>query len=267
MHSNKEQIETHKKALSVELLTISDRPIITLISDNDITISSKEKPTTNSNFILKTHYSNCDDHPRDAYIDQSNGKMQSSDETHCDAISIENLIQIENKNNRGRKLWDETSVLMTSIAKERCDDDSAIRQTEDIIRDTRPSYAVTKQQIVSEEPMNNDSDNLEEGEKENEYDNGMEDIDDDDDNDDSSEQDLTNLGWLIDLKNLTTWSDNNGTYDRSGSSAEKSNGNAVIRNINFIEDIDDDDGCLGPIISDKDLSEERFNKFMSQVKQ
>lgn len=113
-----------------------------------------------------------------------------------------------------------------------------------------------------------DSDETEEIEKENEndFDNDMDDFEDDDDGDNSSEQELTNLGWLIDLKNLTTWSDNNGTNNRNGTNATV-NGNSLMRNINIIDDIDDDDGCLGPIISDRDLSEERFNKFMIQVKQ
>lgn len=106
-------------------------------------------------------------------------------------------------------------------------------------------------------------------EKENKNDDQVktDDIDDDNDGDNSSEPDLTNLGWLIDLKNLTTWSDNNNANGRNGLSANSTKGSSIIHNINIIDDIDDDDGCLGPIISDQDLSEERFNKFMGQVKQ
>lgn len=65
---------------------------------------------------------------------------------------------------------------------------------------------------------------------------------DDDADDNGSEQELTNLGWLTDLKKLASWPDivAGGTVD--------------------------DDDIIEPI-SDKNLSEERFKKFMIQVKQ
>lgn len=65
---------------------------------------------------------------------------------------------------------------------------------------------------------------------------------DDDIDDNGSEQELTNLGWLTDLKKLASWPDivAGGTVD--------------------------DDDIIEPI-SDKNLSEERFKKFMIQVKQ
>ncbi|KAJ6641257.1 Forkhead box protein J1 [Pseudolycoriella hygida] len=65
---------------------------------------------------------------------------------------------------------------------------------------------------------------------------------DDDVEDSGSEQELTNLGWLTDLKKLASWPDivAGGTVD--------------------------DDEIIEPI-SDKSLSEERFKKFMIQVKQ
>ncbi|XP_037043345.1 uncharacterized protein LOC119079502 [Bradysia coprophila] len=65
---------------------------------------------------------------------------------------------------------------------------------------------------------------------------------DDDMDDNGSEQELTNLGWLTDLKKLASWPDivAGGTVD--------------------------DDDIIEPI-SDKNLSEERFKKFMIQVKQ
>lgn len=65
---------------------------------------------------------------------------------------------------------------------------------------------------------------------------------DDEADDNGSEQELTNLGWLTDLKKLASWPDivAGGTVD--------------------------DDDIIEPI-SDKNLSEERFKKFMIQVKQ
>lgn len=91
---------------------------------------------------------------------------------------------------------------------------------------------------------------------------------DEDDGGSSSEQELTNLGWLIDLKNVTNWSTDtatSSTHKRHSIGASNSNGNAISNCI--IDDIDDDDGCIGPIITDRDLSEERFKKFTIQVKQ
>lgn len=65
---------------------------------------------------------------------------------------------------------------------------------------------------------------------------------DDDIDDNGSEQELTNLAWLTDLKKLASWPDivAGGTVD--------------------------DDDIIEPI-SDKNVSEERFKKFMIQVKQ
>lgn len=89
-----------------------------------------------------------------------------------------------------------------------------------------------------------------------------------DDEDSSSEHELTNLGWLIDLKNLTHW-----PTDTTISNRKNSNGklnpattNNIISNC-IIDDIDENDGCIESIVSDKDLSEERFRKFTIQVKQ
>lgn len=73
---------------------------------------------------------------------------------------------------------------------------------------------------------------------------------DDEDDDDGSEQELTNLGWLSDLKNMSHW-------------PEIVAGTGVR---NRILDDDDDDDIIEPI-SDKNLTQERFNKFMIQVKQ
>lgn len=97
-----------------------------------------------------------------------------------------------------------------------------------------------------------------------------EDAEDEDEEDggSSSEQELTNLGWLIDLKNVTNWSTDtatSSTHKRHSVGATNSIGNAISNCI--IDDIDDDDGCIGPIITDRDLSEERFKKFTIQVKQ
>lgn len=98
--------------------------------------------------------------------------------------------------------------------------------------------------------------------------NGEEEEDDDDDDDDrSSEQELTNLGWLIDLKNLAQW-----PVDSNASSRKSHNGNTHSNLANGISscimnDIDDDESTMAPVISEKDLSEERFKKFTIQVKQ
>lgn len=73
---------------------------------------------------------------------------------------------------------------------------------------------------------------------------------DDEDDDDGSEQELTNLGWLSDLKNMSHW-------------PEIVAGKGVRSRI---LDDDDDDDIIEPI-SDKNLTQERFNKFMIQVKQ
>lgn len=91
--------------------------------------------------------------------------------------------------------------------------------------------------------------------------------DDDDDDDSSSEHELTNLGWLIDLKNLAQW-----PVDSNASNRKNQNGNAHSTLVNGISncimnDIDDDECATAPVISEKDLSEERFKKFTIQVKQ
>lgn len=96
-----------------------------------------------------------------------------------------------------------------------------------------------------------------------------EDVEEDDEDDgSSSEQELTNLGWLIDLKNVTNWSTDtatSSTHKRHSIGSSNLSGNAISNCI--IDDIDDDEGCIGPIITDRDLSEERFKKFTIQVKQ
>lgn len=88
-----------------------------------------------------------------------------------------------------------------------------------------------------------------------------------DDDDSSSEHELTNLGWLIDLKNLTQF-----PVDSNASNRKNTNTNAHSSLVNGIgncimNDIDDDENATAPSISEKDLSEERFKKFMIQAKQ
>lgn len=273
MYSIKGQSDAFKQSLSVESLSLSNRSIITLISNSDIAFSSKEEHmlpkqelklpmTPHSSPIAEAYYFSYDAQTPDAIIQRSHEEdsIGEDDDIDCSAGQL----QVSND-------VDDTTVLI-EIETMPIPTDTALLEQRDLTRDTATRLEDAITQSIGDDVTINDSENLEEGEKENEYDNEMEediddDADDDDNDDDSSEQDLTNLGWLIDLKNLTTWSDNNNSGERNGTSAEKSNGNVAIRNISFIEDIDDDDGCLGPIISDKDLSEERFNKFMSQVKQ
>lgn len=93
---------------------------------------------------------------------------------------------------------------------------------------------------------------------------GEADDDGDDDDGSSSEHELTNLGWLIDLKNLAQW-----PVDSANATNRKhSNGNSHSSLVNGImNDIDDEENNLVPAISEKDLSEERFKKFTIQVKQ
>lgn len=94
------------------------------------------------------------------------------------------------------------------------------------------------------------------------------DEEDEDDGGSSSEQELTNLGWLIDLKNVNNWSTDaatSSTHKRLSNGSSNLSGSAISNCI--IDDIDDDEGCIGPIITDRDLSEERFKKFTIQVKQ
>lgn len=88
-----------------------------------------------------------------------------------------------------------------------------------------------------------------------------------DDDDSSSEHELTNLGWLIDLKNLAQW-----PVDSNVSNRKNQHGNTHSTLVNGISncimnDIDDDETANAPVISEKDLSEERFKKFTVQVKQ
>lgn len=93
------------------------------------------------------------------------------------------------------------------------------------------------------------------------------DIDDDDSDDSSSEHELTNLGWLIDLKNLAHFPSD--AHSSKRDSATK-NAHALTTNTIstcIIDDIDDDNGRIEPMVSDKDLSEERFKKFTIQVQQ
>lgn len=89
----------------------------------------------------------------------------------------------------------------------------------------------------------------------------------DDDDESSSEHELTNLGWLIDLKNLAQW-----PVDSNASNRKNSNANSHSALVNGItscimNDIDDEQHIVAPVISEKDLSEERFKKFTIQVKQ
>lgn len=91
------------------------------------------------------------------------------------------------------------------------------------------------------------------------------DADDADDDGSSSEHELTNLGWLIDLKSISAqWPvDSTNTANR-----KHSNGNSHASLVNGImNDIDDEENNMVPAISEKDLSEERFKKFTIQVKQ
>lgn len=89
-------------------------------------------------------------------------------------------------------------------------------------------------------------------------------FDADDDDESSSEHELTNLGWLIDLKNLAQW-----PVDSNNFNKKNSNGNthSALANSCIINDIDDENNTVAPVISEKDLSEERFKKFTIQVKQ
>lgn len=89
--------------------------------------------------------------------------------------------------------------------------------------------------------------------------------DGDDDDDSSSEHELTNLGWLIDLKNLAQWPVNSNSPNRKNHNAAAHPANGIPNCI--INDIDDESNAMAPVISEKDLSEERFKKFTIQVKQ
>lgn len=94
------------------------------------------------------------------------------------------------------------------------------------------------------------------------------DADDGDDSDgSSSEHELTNLGWLIDLKNLAHFpSDTNSSKRDNATKNAHALATSTISTC-IIDDIDDDNGRVEPMISDKDLSVERFKKFTIQVKQ
>lgn len=93
-------------------------------------------------------------------------------------------------------------------------------------------------------------------------------MNDDVDDDSSSENELTNLGWLIDLKNITHWPSDSAP-SRSKYFTGKTSISAASNMISncIIGDIDENDECIEPIVSDKDLSEERFRKFTIQVEQ
>lgn len=88
-----------------------------------------------------------------------------------------------------------------------------------------------------------------------------------DDDESSSEHELTNLGWLIDLKNLAQWPVDTNSSNRKNSNANSHS--ALVSGITscIMNDIDDEQNAVAPVISEKDLSEERFKKFTIQVKQ
>lgn len=103
---------------------------------------------------------------------------------------------------------------------------------------------------------------IENGHYDDDYDGDGDAGDDADDDGSSSEHELTNLGWLMDLKNQ--WPvDSASTANR-----KHTNGNTHSSLVNGImNDIDDEGNNMVPAISEKDLSEERFKKFTIQVKQ
>lgn len=87
-----------------------------------------------------------------------------------------------------------------------------------------------------------------------------------DDGGNSSEAELTDLEWLIDLKKASnmsaglTCANNRSTIGQLATNANF-NGNCII------DDIDNGDDSTEREISNRDLSAEKFNKFMTQVKQ
>lgn len=137
------------------------------------------------------------------------------------------------------------------------DDDDAEEQMQS---DTETRTAIA----TIEENENCDADDDEDTNNNNSNNNNNNNIDHDDDDGSSSEHELTNLGWLIDLKNLAQW-----PVDSAHTANKKhSNGSSHTSLVNGImNDIDDEENSMVPAISEKELSEERFKKFTIQVKQ
>lgn len=92
-------------------------------------------------------------------------------------------------------------------------------------------------------------------------------LDGKDDGGNSSEAELTDLEWLIDLKKASNMS-----AGLTGCANSRSTNGQLAVNTNFngsciIDDIDNGDDSTEREISNRDLSAEKFNKFMTQVKQ
>lgn len=124
-----------------------------------------------------------------------------------------------------------------------------------------------RQSMVAAMDMNNSSVPDMTGTRHETHNECMDGDDDDESDDSSSEHELTNLGWLIDLKNLTHF-----PSDTHSSKRDNANKNAHALTPStistfIIDDIDDYNGGVEPMISDKGLLEERFKKFTIEVKQ
>lgn len=91
--------------------------------------------------------------------------------------------------------------------------------------------------------------------------------DDDHDDESSSEQDLTDMGWLLDLNKLPQWPIDSNTSNRKSSKNHMHSSLANSLSNCIMNDIDDERNMEAAVISEKDLSEEKFKKFTIQVKQ
>lgn len=144
---------------------------------------------------------------------------------------IEEEIEEEEEENETEEFLDETDMVTQEEISQNCE--MKKQEIQPIVRETRTSTT----------------------------------MEEDDDDESSSEHELTNLGWLIDLKNLAQW-----PVDSNASNRKNSNANSHSSLVNGItncimNDIDDEQNTVAPVISEKDLSEERFKKFTIQVKQ
>lgn len=159
---------------------------------------------------------------------------------------------------------DEMSVVKPEENFDKCEVKEKMAKP-NVSTQTRTSTTVNQYQRpgVAANKSNDDDDNN----NDDDDDDGGGDGDDDDES--SSEHELTNLGWLIDLKNLAQWpvESNNSTSNRKNSNTNSHSALANGITNCIMNDIDDEQHTPAPVISEKDLSEERFKKFTIQVKQ
>lgn len=207
-------------------------------------------PTTTSNSMI-TSISNSINEAASlqeaiAHVNSDSGKLQQRSANHKHRMNDQNASNCNDNNGSAD------------------DDQNTISYLEESNEENTQSYSDCKRPKLSNDICKDDDCSVQ----------GNNDDTDVDENGDesSSERDLTNLSWLMCLKNIPNLSADTSTTTATTTNRKHSNGNMQATPTNaisncIIDDIDDDDGCVEPMITDKDLSEERFKKFTIQVKQ